>query len=188
MIRAILEGRKVMTRRVMKPQPANCMPLPGYIRWRGGLNWRLEGDDIVNACPYGIPGDDSLWVRETWNVAPIAIHYQADNNFKSFPSEPRLLDYESTPGWRPSIFMPRWASRLTLAVTGVRVERVQDISEVDIQAEGTPEPFLPPNGWNDHIKWRSSFRTLWDEINGKRPGCGWSDNPWVWVVSFKRKD
>lgn len=98
--------------------------------------------------------------------------------------------------WRPSIHMPRWASRITLEVVSVRVERVQDISEADAVAEGVKElgshnpPQYSPGyvsaaGWEDS---RKSFAALWDSINGKRPGCGWDDNPFVWCVEFKRED
>lgn len=81
--------------------------------------------------------------------------------------------------------MPRAAIRLTLEVVAIRVERLNNISEEDIRAEGTPTPNPPPNNWMDDSKWRATFAYLWDSINEKR-GFGWDTNPWVWVVEFKR--
>lgn len=125
-------------------------------------------------CPYGVPGD-RLWVRETWcadglddGSAPL-YHFRADG------------DHDPEATWRPSIFMPRTACRIVLDVTGVRIERVQDISEADAKAEG-PE-LLPDPMQDTPRRWRDSYRTLWDSINGKR--APWDSNPWVWVVEFK---
>jgi hypothetical protein len=85
--------------------------------------------------------------------------------------------------WRPSIHMPRWASRITLEVTDVRVERVQEISEEDAKTEGVTPSIV--GEWWDHLKYRAGFQTLWNSINEKR-GFGWDENPWVWVVEFKK--
>ena len=92
--------------------------------------------------------------------------------------------------WKPSIYMPRTACRLTLEVTNVRVERVQDIREADAVAEGAPEPPAEPLSGNPAMwpcDYRESFRQLWDSINDKR-GFGWDSNPWVWVVDFVKKE
>ena len=192
MVRAILDGRKTQTRRAIKPQPKDAnqrYDLPEWELWGGG--YPEHGKRV--RCPYGQPGD-RLWVRETWAVAPLAIHYRAGNDFKSFPDEPRLYDYASTQGWRPSIFMPRWASRITLEVIDVRVERVQDISDADALAEGiyrysdhaawtyTWNHDMPPHYYGKAV---FAFRALWDSINSRR-GYGWDINPWVWVVEWAK--
>lgn len=92
--------------------------------------------------------------------------------------------------WRPSLHMPRWASRIALDVVSVRVERLQAITEADAFAEGVEaNPYVMCDGTTDEamsISARDNFRSLWDTINGKRPGCSWGDNPWVWVVEFRR--
>ena len=193
MVRAILDGRKTQTRRVIKPQPipATVHPLctanisylgEGHysILWDtpkgdGGL-YRDRDSHSPFLCPYGIPGD-RLWVRETWNGnRDIGIAYKA--------TDPLM---NGCP-WRPSIHMPRWASRITLEVTNVQVERVQDISEEDAKAEGVCiHNFSECQRENNLAFWelyRHGFRSLWDSINGKR-GYGWDSNPWVWVVKFK---
>jgi hypothetical protein len=179
MVRAILEGRKTQTRRVIKPQPPHW-------RWN---DYRWD-DECINVatdddksgyyvkCPYGFLGD-RLWVRETWQKCPTCglLNYRATRN---------------TPGicahcngklglWKPSIFMPRRVSNILLEVTGVRVERLQEISEEDAEAEGVD--FIPsaPAALNH----RTAFAGLWDSINAKR-GYPWESNPWVWVITFKR--
>lgn len=180
MVRAILEGRKTQTRRVIKPQPSGIMTWhPVIERWSVNRTGELYKDK------YGRPGD-RLWVRETF--APFgdagAVWFKAGIpeyrgglrvGWLDFPYK---LDSTFEPPndlkWRPSIFMPRWASRITLEVTDIRIERVQDISSDDIKAEGCP-PHHTLYGWWEH---------LWDSINAKR-GYSWESNPWVWVVSFR---
>lgn len=169
MVRAILDGRKTQTRRVAK-----CFnPLP-----RADI---LES--VARNCPYGVPGD-RLWVRET--------HYIYYGPHAPWPDLPHVasdlgIAYyregfdRSAPRWRPSIHMPRWASRLTLLVTDVRVERVQDISTMDAKAEGvqlgtTPADMRP--------YYKMAFQDLWDSIYAKR-GYGWDVNPLCWIVSFE---
>jgi hypothetical protein len=182
MVRAILDGSKTQTRRAAKPQPL----------WIAEPSIPFKTPDAdpkgIIHCPHGQPGDQ-LWVREAWRTVT-----EAD----SLP--PRDLtaahriwfeaDAPHQPGFgklRPSMFMPRWASRITLEITGVRVERLQDISEADAQAEGvTPTPW--PDDSSRHIDWplgpfRNSFYLLWESING--PGS-WEANPWVWVIEFKQ--
>lgn len=199
MVRAILSGSKTQTRRIVKPQPdtrpgMECTRL--IFKDRKGnllLDEALEAADPLYRmfCPYGKPGD-RLWVREAWTthafldaVAPrdlttISIHYLADGG-----------DVQ-TGKHRPSIHMPRRISRITLEITDVRVERLQDISEGDAQAEGTPCYVCggPMDGRSEddchcfHSKAKASdYRNLWERING--PGS-WDVNPWVWVVEFRR--
>lgn len=194
MVRAILDGRKTMTRRVIKPQPL----------WVGDPNVAFKTHSanpkgIIN-CHYGQPGD-LLWVRETWasldgvdHLSPKDIEllcrdagyktgpcgdlwYQADNSYRQWGD-----DKQTKGKWRPSIHMPRWASRINLGITDVRVERLQDITDDDVFAEGI-EPFSN-RFYNLHTD-RDVFAKLWDSINLKR-GYGWDSNPWVWVVEFKR--
>ena len=189
MVRAILEGRKTQTRRIMKPQPSLISKL-----------LRIQG-----ACPCGEPGDQ-LWVRETFGIShrgdptPAGKPYDPTILFRATDSEPEGYEAEVQAEkfrWRPSIHMPRWASRIQLEITDVRVERVQDISEEDSIAEGIEkmsETGRWYRGYEIHpIKGtpkvygtaRDAFRTLWNSINEKR-GYSWEANPWVWVVEFRR--
>lgn len=182
MIRAILEGRKTQTRRVMKPQPAPHPKYPHLIEW-GEAGWSdnirslhpMPGHSLSTRCPYGVVGD-RLWVRE---------------GFIRHASIPQLVGYvadgcEATEQWErrsPSIHMPRRFSRITLEVAAVRVERLQEISHLDRMAEGMKiqgsEHMVP--GPATEV----GFRMLWDSINAKR-GYGWDANPWVWAVSFRQ--
>lgn len=179
MVRAILEGRKTQTRRIVKPQPSPSsdtafIGLDGIWRFshptlRGPVSH--EADDV--RCPYGQPGD-RLWVREAWAFHP------------DFPESTRRAIYRAdagvendVPRWRPSIHMPRWASRILLEITAVRVERLQDISETDAQAEGVANSLHLRGGRLA----RENFAHLWWTINGDG---SWEANPWVWVVEFKR--
>ena len=203
MVRAILEGRKTQTRRVIKPQPTDA----DYwtVLHTVGLRDSFYPNTIKAtpgrlACPYGQPGD-LLWVRETWatarqfnSVRPSQLDTDCSLWYRANKSSVRHLGARQG-RWRPSIHMPRWASRLTLEVTGVRVERVQDISEADAGAEGV----VPTEGQikvcqafaecRPDLPWVSphqqAFCELWDSINAWR-GYGWDVNPWVWVVEFGR--
>jgi len=188
MVRAILAGRKTQTRRVLKPQPAGLVNgMPYY-----------EGRDAAKlpTCPYGKAGD-KLWVREACYItkacedgAPLCdpvVIYRADG------CEDQPNGYVS----RPSIHMPRWASRITLEVVSVRVERLQDISEANAEAEGVSRccPFGVCNGGGfiggdencrcADITPTQVFAHRWDSINGKR-GYSWDSNPWVWAIEFRR--
>ena len=188
MVRALLKSRKTQTRRVVKPQPASGVrPSPFS---KSGLE---DGHGRELRCPYGRPGD-RLWVRETW-ARPITLDpgptiYRADypacvpSYYENVPPADEVV-------WKPSIHMPRSACRITLEITGVRVERLQDISEVDAKAEG-----CEPIDLCDHIRqscsdigcpgptnYRGGYQSLWESING--PGS-WDTNPWVWVIEFKR--
>ena len=196
MVRAILDGKKTQTRRIVKPQESIHGPCDD-----GNLYWipaAMQGDPdpncktvlAVNKCPYGIPGD-RLWVRETWfdNMAsddgdeartPARCVYRADGEFiDQFPEE--YMDGK----WTPSIHMPRWASRITLEVVEVRVERLQDITEHDAEREGaaTCDHFADAKRGHPLQPHKTSFAWLWNKINGRD---SWIANPWVWVVVFKR--
>ena len=163
MVRALLDGRKTQTRRVVKPQPDAALgDLPGAA-WNAGF--------VNVSCPYGAPGD-TLWARETWGPFEGGFIYRADEGPNVKPDDGR---------WHPSIHMPRWASRLTLHIKSVRVERLQEISEADALAEGCTAKLAEEAPALDEA--RQDFRELWESING--PGS-WDANPWVWVVEFKR--
>lgn len=186
MVRAILAGKKTQTRRVAKRregQPA--------IAW----------EDVE--CPYGVPGD-RLWVKETW--CPLRKDYEAAPRSMKLPVDgdgvipSYRADHSDSRGdggpleWRPSIFMPRWASRITLELQAVRIERLQAISAEDSLAEGVPRMSecgcevcrrsaqICPADASEQIM---GFAHLWDSINAKREGCSWADNPFVWCLAFK---
>lgn len=186
MVRAILDGRKTQTRRVVQPPRGwgerypNCDPysMPPSVWWWDGKHDHVG---VRHECPFGVPGD-RLWVRESFMSAPMEappesprrtrwdIVYAAggaEERMAPAAYNPMLYNYER---WTPSIHMPRWASRITLEVVSVRVERVQSIAALDAAAEGTTH---------------SGFRLLWDSLNAKR-GYGWDANPWVWRIEFRR--
>lgn len=183
---------------------------------------RFRGVDIEHdsplgwiRSPFGEPGD-RLWVKETWydddglrepdDHSADLIEYRADHDCRAWEAGCPCRDDNGRSTWRPSIHMPRWASRLTLEVTGVRVERLQDISAEDAIAEGLsklskdggqtwkygiPDRDGLPGGDDDGMHWRDwsqdprmAFATAWSAINGKR--ASWTSNPWVWVVGFRR--
>ena len=199
MVRAILEGRKTMTRRVVKLRyGADVVVTNGQV-WKPA---RVDYAGYVD-CPYGQVGD-RLWVREAFS-GPHCM--DASDGCKAVPPSKwgdcsRIwywADGNMTEGdWtrpRPSIHMPRWASRILLEIVAVRVERLQDISEADAQAEGV-ERVVAGVGWRRYCDpdseevgvppcgdARRSFRSLWKFINGDE---NWNANPWVWVVEFKR--
>lgn len=190
MVRAILDGKKTQTRRVIK-HPENFENLG---------QWDVK-------CPYGQVGDQ-LWVRETWmpdapqngewddvafygcNMSPLSM---IPNKYK----KPDHCIFRSTwaghelIGWKPSIFMPRWASRIQLEIINIRVERLQDISEADAVTEGLEiieykgHPAYRYSGGNPsgHGSAKGAYWALWEKINGNG---SWESNPWVWVVEFKR--
>jgi hypothetical protein len=195
-VRAILEGRKTVTRRVVEPQPeVDLVELPdtyepeGWFKPGHSGRWSEEGaeGDRIWRCPYGVPGD-RLWVRERWQMGHYmggdepATSYTLLRPTGSTDRDGRVFyaadGNPNVPRWRPSIYMPRWASRLTLEVTDVGVERVRDITEADALAEGCPGNLFPEETP------LAEFRRLWGAINGPR-GFGWDANPWVWVVRFK---
>jgi hypothetical protein len=180
MVRALLNGSKTQTRRVAKHPLA--MAAKRILSYHGQTEFDCifedESGGIIH-CPYGKP-NDRLWVREAWRVIDVAdclapreitsayrIWYEADA-----PHQPGFGKY------RPPMFMPRWASRISLEITGVRVERLQDITVSDAMAEGYDGSIKSPV--DPSIEWYSG---LWESING--PGS-WSANPWVWVIDFKK--
>ncbi len=186
MVRAILDGRKTQTRRPIKWKQTRCTEIGER---DDGSYWPWSEDcenccDYWHPCPFGEVGD-RIWVRETWaryNIGQDShdMAYRATTP-KDWPEEGR---------WRPSIHMPRWASRITLEITGVRVERLNDISEEDARAEGIidggcltcgePEPCGCSDPRPDAT---DAFARLWQSIYGEE---NWFDNPWVWVIEFRR--
>lgn len=236
---AILEGRQTQVRKVITypiepngmwnghdfdclndylPPSATLMRvIRGKVRY-----WTSDVEGWERECPFGSPGD-RMWGRETFYCDHCefpdgpkgqllsAMYYRADGDPAWEEGGPTV--------WRPSIHMPRWASRLTLENTDVRVQRVQDISEEDAIAEGIrwQEPteedrewalgrfatdediegvFLAPgtdNGFSPpghrekwHVTARGAFGLMWDSNSGKKKGCSWADNPWVWAITFRR--
>jgi hypothetical protein len=164
-------------------------PLSGVYEL-GGRFWldvQIDADDNTHTpikCPYGVVGD-RLYVRETWKptksyVSCLSyIRYLADDSRRAVGHS---LGGSGIDKWRPSIHMPKWASRIWLEITDIRVERVQDITYSNMKAEGC----IPDNvcgGYVDKLRERY-WKPLWDSINAKK-GYGWQINPWVWVISFK---
>lgn len=204
MVRAILDGRKTRTRRVVRPQPHECHN--GDLIWKDRLvgsvlserSWEQCGPytEAYEVCPYGQPGD-KLWVRETWRCfigdydagAPLIVEYRADH--AKCTVDPDSVQWEkiaNTPGWRSSIFMPRWASRIELEVLAVRVERVQDISDEDVIAEGIdigkqPYPENEPMLRDFDVDFETAFRDVWDSLNAKPRPAGYVDGRPTMYVS-----
>lgn len=189
MVREILSGNKTQTRRVIRPQPGDL------IRWNpillnGYGGWTDEHGKPM-PCPYGDVGD-RLWVRETWRCEELdengldGVLYAADGHFEPIPNTQEAADLwikanRQGRKWRPSIFMPKWASRISLEVVSVSVQGIQQISEMDAQAEGIhlySEDIDLVNSYAD------KYRFLWDDLNARR-GFGWIVNPWVWVIEFE---
>lgn len=182
MVRAILDGRKTQTRRVVKPQPHDTHEIECGIYHPTVIDRHGEedaGPPIFGAysmdgewgckCPYGQPGD-RLWVREAFGTCDSYVphvFYRADGEAPNH-------DFK----WKPSIHMPRWASRVTLEIVSVRVERLQGINRGDAMAEGCPFPNMARE--TDPRTW---FVDLLESING---AGSWEANPWVWVIEFKR--
>lgn len=208
MVQALLDGRKTQTRRIAK------LNLSGRAE-HAGKNWHVDDPNVEKACPYGQSGD-RLWVRETWattgefadmKISELGVQdtifrdtniaYRADGDGYN----------EVSQAWRPSIHMPRWASRITLEITGVRIERLSRICAEDAKAEGlkalskddgqTIKYGIPDrDGWpgEDNYGWpwhrwrtdpRISYATLWESIHGIG---SWDANPLVWVIEFRISD
>jgi len=175
MVRAILDGSKTQTRRLVK----EWSPRPGGGKMPADVEYLADFTCYRSSCPYGQPGD-RLWVREAWSPHPqdasVTFYRATVEAEQGFP-------VWSGP-WIPSIHMPRRASRITLEITGVRVERLQDITDDGAEDEGTRQ--WAADTQRDGNKWPNivrAFQGLWESING--PGS-WDQNPWVWVIEFKR--
>lgn len=214
MVRAILAGQKTQTRRVVtspRRPPSDdwfISPLGDDRMWPHERIPEARTKSRPMRCPYGQPGD-RLWVRETWAAADIfyqdheldepgVIAYRADKTAQfQNPGRHQSGQVPDTDlaqwnwdllHWRPSIHMPRWASRITLEVTGLRVERLHDISEADALAEGVTqrnEVCVNNHGqtFTERMTAKRAFQVLWHDINGAE---SWDANPWVWVVEFRR--
>ncbi|MHB9976073.1 hypothetical protein ACX803_18805 [Klebsiella pneumoniae] len=219
MTRAILDGRKTQTRRIMKPQPEPC-PRGGHWWPSNVFKTMLHVEDemqngkggwgglVGDACPFGDVGD-RIWVRETFQ-GPL-VHEELFEEYSAYPEKfetPEYCEYAADGGvrpeycdlddnlrhgWRPSIHMPRWASRILLEITNVRVERLNAISEEDAEAEGIDmEALYDSQDCYDCIADHNmtgrptvtgAFKYLWESIYGEE---SWKANPWVWVIEFKR--
>ncbi len=218
MVRAILRGEKTQTRRPVKPQPV-FLPdaIPPRWKWKSRrfiAEWvdMAGGLGMQDFCPFGQPYD-RLWGRETWRLAdpdgddavsedvygPYAPFVGGNGSRKiRWRVIYRATSPESHPKygkalWTPSIHMPRWASRITLEITDINVERVQDITEDDARAEGVNPEFRTVVARSDggpdyHIpcSYRGGFANTWDAIYAKLSGLSWDEDPWVWAITFRR--
>lgn len=186
MVLATLDDLKVNTRRLVK----------GDLSWLDDFEPGPVGPDAIHRCPYGKPGD-RLWVRENWTHVPSSAYRMSEGVQQTVdPNDPDMAAIyaagwdRSIPKWRPSIHMPRWASRISLEITGVSVERVQSIDETSARGEGVLHPSLGDTVWagwmgvpRSNCPPVTAFAILWMEIYGRE---AWDANPWVWVVDFKR--
>lgn len=195
LVRAILEGRKSVTRRLIPERVQYAYD--NYDDWCSNVSAGIptsrqwEREFFLERCRFAVGGN--LWVRETWkphslysdlkprDIPRSKIFYRADDSYA--PSNTQ---------WKPGIHMPRWASRITLEVTGVKVERLQDISEEEAKAEGV----VPKASGRYHCGFDdegeitckspvTAYAWLWNSINGEREGASWSDNPWVAAITFR---
>jgi len=198
-VRAILDGQKTSTRRTLKWQPLDVIKgkvIDGAQTWVT-LDTRDPNHGSIIKCRHGEIGDH-LWVKETW--CPVHDSEFGEEDWVDYRATPRYANpgvshpagWENAPDdpealkWRSSRFMPRWASRILLEITDVRVERLQDISLNDCKAEGIPQFSFARGALSDtppDPRWK--FIELWDEINAKS-GYPWASNSWVWVIEFKR--
>ncbi|CAY73975.1 hypothetical protein EPYR_01595 [Erwinia pyrifoliae DSM 12163] len=204
-VRALLSGQQRQTRRIMKSQPLE----PGQDNHEGCygidvLGNHLQGnrvlslDNLSHHCPYGQPGD-RLWVRETWRgpIVPaedIVRYQQSPSQFKKadycqYQADSSIYsadDQEQLGGWQAGIHMPRWASRIDLLITDIRVEKIQDISDDDVMAEGVQVETHFLNNFftlqSEAGSAKDAYRKQWVTLYG----CNsWEANPWVWVIEFK---
>lgn len=206
MVRALLDGRKTQTRRIIKDCTVGRDPISKFIKIEKKFIGCYPEDVpelIRECCPYGVPGD-RIWVRETFQ-GPL-FDYDLMDSYCKDPTpfeKPEFCVYKAdgVPApefydaddelhccWRPSIHMPRWASRILLEITDVRVERLNSISQEDAQAEGLEltgwrPTYSDPDSGGEVMTPYDNFAQLWESIYGEE---SWKANPWVWVISFKR--
>lgn len=183
MVRALLDGRKTQTRRIVKPQPEYSDVAGAFGTWvfkqRQAGDWWLwpnASDKVLAECPYGVPGD-RLWVRETWCPSPDGIIYRATE------AEHGIAQPDDYNVWKSAIHLRRADARITLEITDAHVERLQDISQEDCRAEGCAGGHGAIPGYAYSATPREHFRYVWQAING---GDSMHDNPWVWALTFKR--
>lgn len=199
MVQAILDGRKTMTRRIIKSRHESGLfevakrKIDGVITGITSLDWDERPiNDLTNDIKPKYQIGDILWVRETWNKS---LRLNENFIYKATDDEPNSIYGEIK--WKPSIYMPKAAARIFLKVTNVRVERLQDISEDDAKSEGiilgycqqqnnstelvTHKNYLTK--MQELISAKKSFQTLWNSINGNE---SWDENPFVWVYEFER--
>ncbi len=194
MARAILEGRKTVTRRAVKDTGFYAIDAAIH----GNEVALREREALSTRCPFGQPGD-RLWVRETWGLQVRSYGGGAGEFIVYRATNPDAIYCRSSEGreypvkWKPSIHMRRHSSRILLEITAVRVERLQDISEEQAEAEGTQGcvPYCQSPYDSDgapacdcmNLTYKESFQALWSSINGV---ASWDANPWVWCIEFKR--
>lgn len=214
MVKAILDGKKTMTRRAVKTQPRDeCTEIAtsacfGHVEYRSTSEDRQTQSILAKIkCPYGKIGD-RLWVRETHHVIGGIADYEIEEIKQGLQDVKNFVSYKADGygnpcdgGWTTPMFMPRWASRILLEIIDIRVERLQDISEADALKEGirnynfemedSPDTYVgythlqKDDGKSTLYKTPAiAFERLWDTLNAKK-GYPWSSNPWVWVVEFK---
>lgn len=185
MVRAILGGRKTQTRRPIKWKQTRFTEIGER---EDGSRWPWSEDaehvcDFWHPCPFGAVGD-RIWVRETWNKYGGLLTYRADHDW----IDDMRKETVCTAKWVPSIHMPRWASRILLEITDVRVERLNSISQEDAQAEGLEltgwrPTYSDPDSGGEVLTPYDNFAQLWESIYGEE---SWKANPWVWVITFRR--
>jgi len=214
MVKAILNGKKTMTRQVVKTQPRDeCTEIAtsacfGHVEYRSTSEDRQTQSILAKIkCPYGKIGD-RLWVRETHHVVGGIADYEIEEIKQGLQDVKNFVSYKTDGygnpcdgGWTTPMFMPRWASRILLEIIDIRVERLQDISEADALKEGirnynfemedSPDTYVgythlqKDDGKSTLYKTPAiAFERLWDTLNAKK-GYPWSSNPWVWAIEFK---
>lgn len=205
MVRAILAGEKTQTRRLVSTRACGktIRPRAGHVQALRDGSWEWSADGgfdqgvLTLCCPHGGPGD-RLWVRETWRAEELrdgldGIRFRADQGFQPIQNSHAAADLwmeahangNHGESWRPSIFLRRWASRITLEISSVRAEQLQAITDDDIRAEGVTLEVareLAPRASITTL--REAWAAGWDAINGDR--AAWASNPWVWVLAFAR--
>ena len=207
MVRVILEGRKTQTRRVLKPQPEFYHHGSKKVRIEGGCWYPKDKEEKslhyatvahfkkgmpIDFCPYGKVGD-RLWVRETWATLDFVINKKDEIIYKTdfgYEHPPKIIfgdGSEVEQNWKPSIHMPRWASRILLDIINIRVERLQEITEEDAYLEGFTGDYSKDEDGikNKHRSPVEVFADYWTALNAVR-GFGWDVNPWVWVIEFRK--